>query len=308
MLFPRLVVVIASILLESIFTQSLAAPVTATGVEIRSTGNTTQELARNAATVSKRIVLWDWTLTQQVNAYPGIQSSASSLANSPVAKTVINWETWRPTELPPALRFQPTVRTRDYLSGDNWKNIQNVVNGGRVTVHFYNEPERASPSITAAQAAADWRTSMIPLRQQHGAKLVSPACASDAAGTAWMNDFMGRLSAAEKPDLVGLHYYSNQGSNAADSINAAKTYLKNRHKKFGLPVVVREIASTSRDYGVVKAFTMQMSAWMDGQGFVSSYGFFGCSLVPKDGFVSPQAQLMTTDGHWNELGHFMFGV
>ncbi|KAI0165029.1 glycoside hydrolase family 128 protein [Xylariaceae sp. FL1272] len=306
MLLPRLVVAVASILLASTFPEVLAAPVTSTDVDTQSTGNITQELARNAAAVSKRIVLWDWTLTQQVNAYAGIQSSAASLGNSAVAKTVVNWETWRPTELPPTLRFQPTVRTRDYLSGDNWNNIQNSVKGGGVTVHFYNEPERAS--ITAAQAAADWRASMIPLRQQHGAKLVSPACASDAAGTSWMNDFMGRLSAAEKPDFVGLHYYSNQGNNAADSIDAAKTYLKNRHNKFGLPVVVREIASTSRDYGVVKAFTMQMSGWMDGQAWVNSYGFFGCSLVPKDGFVSPQAQLMTTDGHWTELGHFMFAV
>lgn len=40
---------------------------------------------------------------------------------------------------------------------------------------------------------------------------------------------------------------------------------------------------------------------MDNQDWIFEYGFFGCMKNVADGFVSPAAQLMNSDGSFNEL-------
>ncbi|CAJ2512234.1 Uu.00g052490.m01.CDS01 [Anthostomella pinea] len=257
--------------------------------------------------VAKRIILWDYSLTRDLAAYPAIQASANSLANSPVVTTIVNWETWRPTELHSNLQFEPTVRTPAYLSGDDWNRVLSASSSTQgLMVHLYNEPERQSVSV--ADALAAWRNTMLPLRAQHGVKLSSPACAADAAGTAWLDSFMSQLSAAEKPDFVGIYFYADAAQNAADEVQSAQDYLNTRHTKFGIPIVILEMASTSRDFSVMDTFTRQMVAWLDGQDWVNKYGFFGVSREPVDSFVSPAAQLMDVNGAWTALGHFFTGV
>ncbi|KAI8632004.1 glycoside hydrolase family 128 protein [Xylariaceae sp. FL1651] len=301
---------LASLLLVSIFLVATIAP-QASALAIGSAEARPNLIRDNdaAAAASKRIVLWDYTLTRDVGSVPGIKKSAASLAKSKVTHTVINWETWRPSELPANLIHEPTVRTPTYLSGDNWNNVKSAATARKgLTVHFYNEPERQSPTVTAEQAAAQWKSHMVPLRKKFGAKLGSPACAADATGTAWMDAFMSHLGAGEKPDFVGLHYYTAQDGNAKQQVAAAQSYLQGRHGKFGIPVSVREIASTSRTQGVVTDFTKQMSAWLDKQSWVHSYGFFGVSRMPVDSFVSPKAQLMGPQGDWTDLGRFFFAL
>ena len=73
------------------------------------------------------------------------------------------------------------------------------------------------------------------------------------------------------------------------------------HREFGLPLVVSEIACVSRDAAAVEAFTVEMANWMDETSWVHEYGFFGCMRKVADNFVSPEAQLMTPDGHFTDL-------
>jgi hypothetical protein len=135
---------------------------------------------------------------------------------------------------------------------------------------------------------------MVPLRKNKGKKLVSPSCKNDAAGQAWTNDFMNRVS-ANPPDYLGLHYYGTNG-------NDAIAFIEEMHKKHPQhPIIVSEIASIARDYNDVLGFTVQLANWMDQTDYVFEYGFFGCMETLADNFVSPAAQLMNPDGSFKDL-------
>ena len=60
--------------------------------------------------------------------------------------------------------------------------------------------------------------------------------------------------------------------------------------------MVSEIASTSRNKKEVFTFTAQLANWMDLCPWIFEYAFFGCMAKVADDFVSPEAQLMNSDG------------
>jgi len=203
--------------------------------------------------------------------------------------SVSNWNTWTPAELKNRAPFRPMVHLMPQLSGQDWTNIENT---NQPIIHYFNEPERAG--ITPEVAAQHWNSQMLPLRHNKEKKLVSPSCASDAAGQAWIEKFMS-LVGANRPDYLGLHYYGTDG-------NAAITFIESMHKKFpNHPIIVSEIASTSRTYADVLAFTAQVANWMDDTEYIYEYGFFGCMEKLADDFVSPEAQLMNSNGSFKEL-------
>lgn len=252
----------------------------------------------------KRIVLWDWTNTRDVNAYAALKTSAKSIATAPKIFAVVNWGTQVPSEIPEGVRFQPMIRSLDELKGDLWQAaVDQATNNKQRIIHYFNEPERAGISVDVA--VQYWRSQLLPLRATTGCLLVSPAPASNDAGSAWLADFMGRLSAEEKPNYLGTHFYTDPKRPAESEIAAAKTYLEGRSSTYGLPLVVSEIGSTSRDASSVQTFTQQMAAYMDSNANVIEYGFFGASRVPADDFVSPAAQLLDSAGDWTTLGSWL---
>ncbi|KAK2615393.1 hypothetical protein N8I77_002152 [Diaporthe amygdali] len=252
----------------------------------------------------KRLILWDYTLTQAYASNGNIQASAASLSSSPGVVAAVNWNTWKPEELPSDVPFQPMIRTPAQLSGDDWKNLLSVVQAGgsNTVVHFYNEPDLNG--VNAGDAAAAFKANVLPLRAQYGVKLVGPAVASNDAGSAWLSQFYSALSADEKPDFLGVHFYTGADTPAETEVENAKTYISDKHGEYGLPVIVSEIGSTSRDSTSVDTFTKGISSWLDSQDFVDSYGFFGATTQPVDGFVSPAAQLLDTSGAWTALGRW----
>jgi len=68
-----------------------------------------------------------------------------------------------------------------------------------------------------------------------------------------------------------------------------------------LPVIVSELACTSRDPASVIRFTVELANWLDEQDWVAEYGFFGCMRHRADDFVSPAAQLMDENGDFTPL-------
>ncbi|RYP19258.1 hypothetical protein DL765_003459 [Monosporascus sp. GIB2] len=256
----------------------------------------------------KRIALWEWTLTRDYPSYQGIRETAASMASSRELASVMNWESWAPTEVP--LAHTPMVRTPAQLGGDAWSQITGTLrnqqqSGVAPLVHFYNEPERQG--IAPAEAASAWRNSMLPLRWQFGARLVGPAPASDPTGTQWLRDFMSQLGDGERPDYTGVHFYTSQWTPSGEEVRNAQDYIRGRRDEYGLDVVVSEIASTNRDFNEVNYFTRSMAQWMDGESWVHQYGFFGMSREPADGFVSPAAQLLDINGYLTPLGRFIAG-
>lgn len=242
----------------------------------------------NHVQVKKRCLLWDWTNT----ADPNLAQAINNVNFSGPISSVANWNAWCPPELNERLPFRPTVRGLGQLTDPNeWGMISN---NNHAIIHYFNEPERAG--ISPQKAAALWMEKMVPLRKETGKKFVSPGCASDPGGEAWLDDFMKRIcEMREPPDYLGLHYY---GSDA----NAAIRYMEKMHNKYPqYPVVVSEIASISRDKKEVFAFTVQLANWMDECPWVFEYAFFGCMARIADDFVSPEAQLMNPDGTFRYL-------
>ncbi|CAL8584653.1 hypothetical protein XPA_010241 [Xanthoria parietina] len=234
--------------------------------------------------VNKRCLLWDWTNTRDV---PGQIDKVDF--KGPIS-SVVNWNTWYPTELKNRAPFRPMVRLEGQLSGGDWDNIQN---SKEPIILFFNEPERAG--ISAEHAAKIWHDKMLPLRKNKGKKLVGPSCASDPAGQKWLADFMHRV-AGNPPDFLGVHYYGTDAQHAID-------FIADLHKKFPKPnkVMVTEIASISRDRKQVFEFTAKLCNWMDKTDWIFEYAFFGCMRQVADGYVSPEAQLMKPDGSFTEL-------
>ncbi|RYP13633.1 hypothetical protein DL767_010643 [Monosporascus sp. MG133] len=198
------------------------------------------------------------------------------------------------------------VRTPAQLSGEPWENLLSVLNSEEEKiVHFFNEPDKQG--ILPADAAKMWKDAMLPLRHEYSTKLVSPGCASNDDGTRWLDEFMGHLTDGEKPDYITLHFYTKADEPADKEILAAKQYLETRHEQHNLPIIINELASTSRDLNIVRNFTTEVGNWLDGQDWVVEYGFFGVSREPTDDFVSPAAQLLGSNGTWTELGKWFVG-
>lgn len=264
---------------------------------------------RDNGTSSKRILLWDYTNTDKISSVPDLKTSLDQVASDIVA--ISNWNTWRPTEAPSTLAFYPTVRTIDEVSGDSWTqllaSLETEKSAGRQpVVQYLNEPE--NEGVSASDAASTWKSSLLPLKTQYNAKLVGPGTSSSDAGIAFQDAFMGALADDEKPDYVGLHYYSTEGNPIAGEITWGQNYLTTAHSKYNIPVIVNEIACTSRDSADVTQFSNSMTEWMDQQSWIEQYAFFGATLEVANSFVSPEAQLLTSSGAWTTLGKDLMGV
>lgn len=259
---------------------------------------------RNAAT--KNLLLWDYTNTNAASITAGALSAAAPKINA-----VSNWNTWRPSEAAADVAFYPTVRTMAQLEGSEWSYlitaIETEVAAGRTPhVQYLNEPEYLG--VSATDAAASWRSKILPLRQQYGAKLIGVGTSSSNEGIAYQDAFMGALGATEKPDYVGIHYYTTDGQPVDTEVAWGQNYLTEAHNKYGLPLIVNEIASTSRDPAQVKQFSDTFKAWMDSQDWIAEYAFFGATLQPANSWVSPAAQLLDTAGQWTALGKDLIGI
>ncbi|KAK8050860.1 Pathogenesis-related protein 1C [Apiospora rasikravindrae] len=270
---------------------------------------------------SKRTLLWDWTLTRDHDTTPALQSTTTSLAKSPSSRiaSITNWNAWRPPELSADLPFRPMIRTPAQLEGNEWDMIRGSIDAELqrgdsstpVIVHTFNEPERIPLSV--ADALHLWRTRILPLRQSSNGhldrvKLVGPACASDPQGSQWLDAFMDALTpeSDEKPDILGLHFYTMPDQTSEQGLAAAKTYFTERRARFGLP-----LACTSRDPAVVDQFTRDLSRWLEEepeQRWVVEYGFFGVMREVADGFVSPAAQMLDGEGAGTGLGRWWAGL
>ncbi|KAL9109978.1 MAG: hypothetical protein Q9227_005501 [Pyrenula ochraceoflavens] len=240
----------------------------------------------------KRCLLWDWT-NSAGPGNPGVPWAMDNVNFKGPMHSVSNWNTWVPPELKGRAPYRPMVHLEPQLQPPDWLN---VVNGQWEIVHFFNEPERNG--ITPEKAAHEWHDKVVPLRKQHGKKLVSPSCSNDENGQNWINHWM-ELVKASPPDFLGLHYY---GTKAPEAIE----FIEKMHRRHPAQhVIVSEIASISRNKHDVYEFTFDVANWLDKTDWVFEYGFFGCMRQMPDNFVSPEARLMKPDGHFTELMQFL---
>jgi hypothetical protein len=157
---------------------------------------------------SKKCLLWDWTNTANIpNAIEKIKFEEFA--------SIANWNAWSPPEAKGRLPFRPTVRGMGQITDQNEWNM--ISNNEYEIIHYFNEPERAG--IKADEAASLWLEKIVPIRKEKNKKLVTPGCASDPAGEAWLQQFLGRIEAVnEPPDYLSLHYYGPKTQDAIQYI------------------------------------------------------------------------------------------
>jgi len=172
----------------------------------------------------------------------------------------------------------------------------------RVAIGF-NEPNEPSQSnMSPGHAIELWWAYMEPLVAS-GYRLISPACTNGDSGKNWMNAFMAGCSNCHI-DAVATHYY---GTNSHDFI----THIEDIHNSFGRNVWVTEYAchnfgggaQCSRDE--VFTFLRETTGYMDGQGWVEQYFWFG--VLYNMANVNYENQLIDGGGYPNDLGRTYFG-
>lgn len=263
---------------------------------------------------NKSILLWAEANSQLYTSGMTELKTSITEATSKV-QAISNWSPQAPPEAPSDTPFYPMVRIVSQLQGTDLSNLQqsieNEVAAGRTPiVQFLNEPELdGTETLTSALGA--WRNGMLPLRKEYGAKLVGVSTSSSDAGIAYQKSFMGELADDEKPDYVGVHYYTNSAESAETSLAWVKGYLNDAHTNFDKQLFINEIGSTSSDPSVVSDFSDQIKTWMDdaAQDWIVQYGFFGATLLPAvAGFNSEEAQMLNSDGSWTDLGKDLLGL
>lgn len=181
------------------------------------------------------------------------------------------------------------IRSLQHLEGNDWRSI---LDSSHPLVLYFNEPHRSG--ISPRQAADIWHSQVLSLRHDKGKRIAGPACTNDDEGKQWLVVFM-ELVIDAPPDYLAVHYYGPDAQVARDYIEA----LHHRFSK--IPVMVTEIACTSREPRIVIDFTARLANWMDTTPWIFEYAFFGCTRHVADDFVSPAAQLMSPDGSLTDL-------
>ena len=157
--------------------------------------------------------------------------------NGPIS-SVNNWNTWVSPELEGRVAFRPMCILKLSFQGTTGTTPRTPTNRSSTTSTSQSAPVylRSTLQITGS-------IKCFLFRAQKGKRFVGPLCSDDAAGQAWLQDFMDRTF-SEAPDYFGLHHYGTNG-------NAVSQLFLDLHAKCpNQPIVISEIASIARDLPV----------------------------------------------------------
>ncbi len=139
----------------------------------------------------------------------------------------------------------------------NTTNIQSRVNNilsyaDSLNVDYvlgFNEPERPDQANMSVTHAINVWDIMDDQLAGAGIKLVSPAVSDNAAGQAWLADFMAQATANNlQVDAIAFHWYGGVNlTNPAASANNFLNRVDSYHTTYGLPVWITEFAGM--DFG-----------------------------------------------------------
>ncbi len=170
----------------------------------------------------------------------GLGANDTSLINSVNATWGYNWSASKPSGNLNG-DFMPM-----FWSGGNWTSKFNTVDSYSNIDYIlgFNEPERSDQAnMTVANAISQWRT----VSDQYGGtsiKLVGPAVSDNAAGRAWLDDFMTQVDSDPNliVDEVAFHWYGSVSGNATAAANSFLNKVDQYHSNYGRNVWVTEFA------------------------------------------------------------------
>jgi len=148
----------------------------------------------------------------------------------------------------------------------------------------FNEPERSSQgNLTVAQAIEAW-PALAAFAESKALRLGSPCVSSDAAGGAWMREFMEQAQRKRlKVDFVAAHWYRS-----ADPA-AFEDWLKDLNASYRRPIWVTEFNAmyAGADEAGQLQFLKGALRALEKHRFVERYAYFnpgtGKAALLKDG-------------------------
>eukprot|EP00026_Physarum_polycephalum_P014658 Phypoly_transcript_15198.p1 GENE.Phypoly_transcript_15198~~Phypoly_transcript_15198.p1 ORF type:complete len:164 (+),score=21.38 Phypoly_transcript_15198:389-880(+) len=143
--------------------------------------------------------------------------------------------------------------------------------------------------VSVGQAVQLWNQYMKP---RNSFRLGSPSVASNSNGKTWLQNFMSQCGGC-KIDFIALHWY---GSDA----QKFKAYVQDMHNTFNKNVWITEWACVQYgndppcDQNSVNNFMGDTTKWLDQQGYVERWAWFGAMAHPPN--VPATNALLTPDG------------
>ena len=191
----------------------------------------------------------------QSSSKRGVAGGGYDLANAANASWYYHWSN-DPAATPehaPILSGAMHGQYTPMIWGGNLGNLQGKINRilgykdtlGVEYVLGFNEPERTDQAnLSVASAIAMWTQMDAQLAQSAGLKLVSPAVSDNAAGQAWLADFMTQANASNlQVDAVAFHWYGSVNiNNPTASANGFLSRVDSYWNTYGLPVWITEFA------------------------------------------------------------------
>ncbi|KAJ3279088.1 hypothetical protein HK104_001785 [Borealophlyctis nickersoniae] len=235
-----------------------------------------------AAVPRRRGLAWPWN---------GIQADFVNFSkNPPHVSWLYNWEAWVPAGLPANLEYvamQRTASNIDQLATYMKTNKAKCLLG-------FNEPDLEGMSV--ATAVSLWRKYIQP-HSSRGIRLGSPAPTNGPNGLKWLDQFLANCAQCHVY-FVAVHWYGISIDNFKQHITSAYNIAK---KRLGpnAKVWVTEFASQTKDTAQQRAFFDAALKWLDQQGFVERYSWFGAM---RGNVVSPAAAMMAPGGGLTALG------
>ncbi|ORY77367.1 glycosyl hydrolase catalytic core-domain-containing protein [Protomyces lactucae-debilis] len=194
---------------------------------------------------------------------------------------------------------------------DNMANVNNIAKGS--TLLGFNEPDAASQAtMSAAQAAAAYQNTLVPLRKSGAIGLLTtPAITNGGSGLPWLQEFMTLASNggfADSIDVIQIHWYG-------PNMDLLKTQLQAVHAAFPTRKVwLTEFAATNWNAAGnpsaadVKTFMGQAVPYLESLDWLEKYAWFG-ALQITDNSLGRQNMLVTSDGNsLSDLGKYYLSL
>lgn len=250
---------------------------------------------------SKRGLGWPWD-----NPESAFSIYEPSIKNNHI-EWLFNWEMWKPKGFPAGLDYTPQVRLGNQASTiDQFLTTLGV---GKVG-HFigFNEPDiAAEANMSVADGVKLWKQYVLPAKGKFKFRLGSPAMSNGPNGKKWLQEFIQQLGGIEKAeiDFVVCHWYGTD-------LNNFKNYVEDMHKTFNKPVWVNEFAYSHLNANQqptvqqVEGFMKDALKWLDAQGYVERYAWFGAKM--DVGAMVGSANNLTGGGHLTDVGKIYTGA
>jgi hypothetical protein len=205
--------------------------------------------------------------------------------------------------------------TADWLpqqwSRDNLANVADLPKGS--TLLGFNEPDAASQAtMSAAQAAAAYKDTLVPLRKSGALGLLTtPAVTNGGSGLPWLQEFMSIAASngfANSIDVIQIHWYGPTMALLKSQLEAIHAAFPTRKVWLTEFACTTWSAASNPSAAEVKAFMGAAVPYLESLDWLEKYAWFGALLIDDDS-LGRQNMLVNADGSaLSDLGKYYLSL